>query len=265
MDNDRLKKLAGKMVDLFLMNEFRDPQEAYDVFSNIYLSQKDYFSLFKPEDILKLIFYIYSLKNTKDFKVADNLINNLGFCNLLLITTEPYDAICGACNGDGDFDCETCYGTGEATCPECEGERSFEVGDNEWEDCNECGGTGEVTCQDCVQGRVTCQDCDGIGEVESDEVIYKLYQIVTWNNDIKNLCEMNEDSHTPAFSYDYFLKNHKDYIVLIIRDDNDRFIKDLSPDDMYSTYYDDSPELSMGGSKKLQIYNRKLGLWRYTI
>jgi len=239
MDNNRLKKLANKMVDLFPTNKFTDPQETYDVFSNVYMSQRDYFSLFKPEDILKLIFYIYSLKNTKDFKVADNLINNLGFCNLLLITTEPYEAICGACNGDGDFDCDTCYGTGE----------SYDGGD----------------CPKCVQGRVTCQDCDGIGEVESDEVIYKLYQIVTWNTDIKNLCEMNEDSVTPAFSYDYFLKNHKEYIVLIIRDDNDRFIKDLSPDDMYSTYYDDSPELAMGGSKKLQIYNRKLGLWRYTI
>lgn len=238
MDNNRLKKLASKMVDLFPMNEFKDPQEVYDVFSNIYLSQKDYFSLFKPEDILKLIFYIYSLKNTNDFKVADNLINNLGFCNLLLITTEPYESACDACNGDGGFECDTCYGTGE-------------LDDDE-------------DCPNCVQGSNMCQDCDGIGSVETDEVFYKLYQIVTWNTDIKNLCEMNEDSHTPAFSYDYFLKNHKEYIVLIIRDDNDRFINGLSPDDMYSTYYDDSPELSMGGSKNLQIYNRKLGLWRYT-
>lgn len=238
MDNNRLKKLAGKMVDLFPTNKFRDPQETYDIFSNVYLSQRDYFSLFKPEDILKLIFYIYSLKNTKDFKVADNLINNLAFCNLLLITTEPYESTCDACNGDGDFDCDTCYGTGE----------SYDGED----------------CPDCVQGRNMCQDCDGIGSVETDEVFYKLYQIVTWNTDIKNLCEINEDSLTPAFSYDYFLKNHKEYIVLIIRDDNDRFINGLSPDDMYSTYYDDSPELSMGGSKKLQIYNRKLGLWRYT-
>ena len=238
MDNNRLKKLSSKMVDLFPMNEFRDPQEVYDVFSNIYLSQKDYFSLFKPEDILKLIFYIYSLKNTNDFKVADNLINNLGFCNLLLITTEPYESTCDACNGDGDFECDTCYGTGEL---------------DDGEDC-----------PNCVQGSNMCHDCDGVGSVETNEVFYKLYQIVTWNTDIKNLCEMNEDSHTPAFSYDYFLKNHKEYIILIIRDDNDRFINGLSPDDMYSTYYDDSPELSMGGSKKLQIYNRKLGLWRYT-
>ena len=58
MDNNRLKKLANKMVDLFPTNKFRDPQETYDVFSNVYMTQRDYFSLFKPEDILKLIFYI---------------------------------------------------------------------------------------------------------------------------------------------------------------------------------------------------------------
>ena len=41
MDNNRLKKLANKMVDLFPTNKFTDPQETYDVFSNVYMSQRD--------------------------------------------------------------------------------------------------------------------------------------------------------------------------------------------------------------------------------
>ena len=73
--NDKLKRLASKMVDLF-PSEFSSPQDCYDLFQNIYKKQFDYFSYFEPENLIKLVFYLYSYKTTKDF--IERLNNYIG-------------------------------------------------------------------------------------------------------------------------------------------------------------------------------------------
>ena len=67
--NDKLKRLAIKMVDLF-PSEFSSPQDCYNLFQDIYKKQFDYFSYFEPENLIKLVFYLYSYKTTKDFRLA---------------------------------------------------------------------------------------------------------------------------------------------------------------------------------------------------
>ena len=80
--NDRLKRLSTKLVKQFPVKEFNDPQETYTMFSDIYIEHKDFYKTFKPEDIIKLVIYIYSYKNTKDFDYGDKIHNNLAFSDL---------------------------------------------------------------------------------------------------------------------------------------------------------------------------------------
>ena len=119
--NDKLKRLALKMMDLF-PSEIKTPQECYELFEPIYKSQNDYFSFFPGESIVKLVLYIYSYNTTKDFKLADKMLNNLAFISIFTTTGNYHDEECPACNGAAMERCETCYGHGEVNCEYCDGD-----------------------------------------------------------------------------------------------------------------------------------------------
>lgn len=249
--NDKLKKLSTKLVDLFPQKEFSDPQDAFTSFSDVYIPQKDYFGNFSPEDIIKLVIYIYSYKNTMDFDYADKILNNLAFSDLLLITEKEHIATCNQCGGYGGYDCETCYGSGEAQCEECGGDG--EIGGDI---CDKCSGKGDSECETCGgTGRETCDNCEGHGEFESDEFEYQLYTIACWDKDMNEACEQSEKTPYAAFTYDYFLNRFERYIILSLENGHARLNDDLEMDKMYATDYDDNPELTISGQKVLKIFN----------
>jgi hypothetical protein len=249
--NDRLKRIAKKLQQQFPVKEFNEPQEAYTMFSDIYIEHKEFFKIFKPEEIIKLVIYIYSYKNTKDFDYGDKILNNLSFSDLLLITEKEHIATCNQCGGYGGYDCETCYGSGEAQCEECGGDG--EIGGDI---CDKCSGKGDSECETCGgTGNQTCDYCEGDGVYVSDESEYQLYTIACWDKDMNNACEQSEGDLYGAFTYDYFLNRFEKYIILNIENNHEKLNNDLQMDAMYATSYDDNPHLFISGQKTLKIFN----------
>ena len=250
--NDRLKRIAKKLQQQFPVKEFNEPQEAYTMFSDIYIEHKEFFKIFKPEEIIKLVIYIYSYKNTKDFDYGDKILNNLSFSDLLLITDEEYIATCGQCDGNGGWECEGCGGSGEIVCLKCDGDGTTDDGKT----CKKCSGKGGFECETCGEtGNQTCDYCEGDGEYVSDESEYQLYTIACWDKDMNNACEQSEGDLYGAFTYDYFLNRFEKYIILNIENNHEKLNNDLQMDKMYATSYDDNPRLFISGQKTLKIFN----------
>ena len=250
--NDKIKKLSTKLVGLFPQKEFLDPQEAFTSFSDVYIPQKDYFGNFSPEDIIKLVIYIYSYKNTKDFDYGDKILNNLAFSDLLLITEKEHITTCNECNGYGGWECESCGGRGEVECEECDGDGNTDDG----ETCKACSGKGDFKCETCEgTGNETCDYCEGDGEYISDESEYDLYTIACWDKDMNDACEQSEGTPYAAFTYDYFLNRFEKYIILSIENNHARLNDELEMDKMYATSYDDNPELTISSQKVLKMFN----------
>jgi hypothetical protein len=286
--NEKLKRLASKVVGLFREGEFSSPQQCYDLFRDIYNKQYDYFQTLSPDAIIKLVLYVYSLRNTGNFQLAENMLNRLGFASLFITQGDYHEETCEYCNGDGYYTCEecgssgnvscdTCNASGEVDCPECEGERSFEVGDNEWEDCEECsgrgkvdcdncGGDGEVICDNCSgHGTNECEHCNGSGSLETSELNYEYYVIATWNNDIKNACELRAGTTEPILS-EYDIDRLRDeYIILGSDEDHAEFRSFVESNEYYCTNYEDEPELNKSYSKFLNIWTEDNKMNRYTL
>ena len=108
MNYNKLQKLAIKIVDLFPQDEFDSPQECFDEFVKIYNKQHDYFSNFNEPDLIILIFYIYSFKNTKGFKLSDDMLSRMGFASLFITQGVYHNTECPSCNGNGEFTCIGC-------------------------------------------------------------------------------------------------------------------------------------------------------------
>ena len=68
--NDKLKRLAKNISEL-LPDTSKSPQQVFDLFAGrIYDSQEDYFRALGGEAIVKIVLYIYSFKETGDFKMG---------------------------------------------------------------------------------------------------------------------------------------------------------------------------------------------------
>ena len=132
--DEKLKRLSTKIVDL-IKGELKNPQDCFDKFAIVYKQQYDYFQNFEPSNLLKLIFYIYSFKNTGNFKLAESLLNKSSFATLFRIDSDYYEDTCDSCSGEGDFTCDVCDGSGDYNCDDCDGNGKIE--------CTTCNGTGE--------------------------------------------------------------------------------------------------------------------------
>ena len=212
--------------------------------------------------MVKVLFYIWSIKKTGNFNLGDKLLNNILFA--ILITTEGNhhreecpscdgagEQYCNYCDGNGNVECDNCDGDGVITCSECDGD-GRQMGDGEWENCEECDGAKELTCSDCAgEGKVdcnrcyngyeNCSECDGHGEIKTDEFEYSNYFIVTWNNFIKDRCELTEGTPESAFSEYEFDKLRDEYVVLYQVEEHAELKDFIEINEVYCVSQSDNP------------------------
>lgn len=272
--DEKLKKLARKVEGLISGGE--TPQQVYDLLIGVAKKQKDYFTHLGPDNIIKLTFYIYSIKNTNNFELGDKMINNLSF--IKLVQTEGNHTVnsCEECGGDGYVRCEACDRTGRVECGECGGDGEVDcfecdgTGEVEGEEgregcgncegtgqdeCSECGGDGEVSCDECGgDGEMVCNECDGNGEIESDSN-YDFYvvSIVTWDRDIANVCELREDTNEPAMS-EYDFDRLRDEYIMLFSDERSAPIN-IQENELYCIQITTEPELRFLSTMDIKMFD----------
>ena len=273
--NDKLEVFAKKLSNIF-SNELIKPQEFFDRFMGLKRTKSQFLGHIDNTTIIKLVFLIFSYKTTGNFSLGYKMINSLGFANLFMTEGVPYDEDCGYCGGDGDITCDTCGGDGRVRCENCSGngEVSCDTCDGDGEDdegnpckecqgggrveCDYCDGRGEYTCDDCMGYEIKpCNECDGVGYIRTDDVLYEYYDICTWSNYLKDRCELKEGTYEVVLSYDDFIDLSEDYIVMGVSTQNAKFVDKIEKDNMYCTYYSDSPSLKNSGD---QSYNPTIGI-----
>jgi hypothetical protein len=271
--NEKIKKLAVKIEEL--VKYFGTPQDTYDDLAKIAKNQKEYFTYLGEVNFVKLALYVYSLKETKGFQLADKWINNLAFAELVTTENSKYTYTCDKCDGDGyvecdncdgrgNVECNNCEGRGEIECPECDGD-GRQMGDDEWEDCESCNGKGETECEYCNGGgentcdycngdqQAQCDKCDGQGEIDSDdEVVYSTYTIVTWNKEIQDACELRASTTEPAMSEYDFDRLRDEYLTLFF-EDNMHGPLNIVESEMYCVEYGDEPLLKFTPSMHVDL------------
>jgi hypothetical protein len=269
--NDKLQRLSINMVDLFPQDYFDSPQQCFDTFTQIYGKQYEYFGNFEAHSLIKLVFNIYSYKNTKGFKLSDEMMSKLGFASLFITEGNYRFMECPSCNGVGAFACSSCQGEGAIDCPACNyGQIQCETCDGDGiddeEKCKSCGGDGQIqcdtcggddklTCRDCNgTGEDECQKCDGMGDVQTEEYQFDYYVIATWDNFIKDNCELRAGTMEPALSEYDFDRLKDNYIILEYDELSQEFPSIIDPNEIYCTAYDDEPILYKSKSKHLQFW-----------
>lgn len=248
--NDKLKRLAKNISEL-LPDNSKSPQQIFDLFAGrIYDSQDDYFRALGGDAIVKIVLYIYSLKETGDFKMGDNMINKLSFISVFYTSGNYHDTECSVCDGRGVESCETCDGHGEVNCEYCDGDGTDEEGNS----CGGCGGNGTERCGDCGgDGDTNCYECDGTGEVETDELEYMYSYICTWDSNVENQCYLNERTGEPAMSEYDFDRLSDEFITLFYTEENAELRNFVEINQVYCVSYWDEPKLLIGSGKFLQI------------
>ena len=237
--NEKIKRLSTNVSDLLPDNP-KDPQDVYDSFSLLYNNQSEYFRNLGPDNIIKLVFYIYSLKETGNFKMGDDMINNLAFASLFTTNGNYKNEECPECDGSGVIPCHNCT-QGLIDCDECGGRGE----DSENDTCGVCDGDGEVYCDECGgDGDLQCDFCDGLGEITSDRLELLHYYICTWSNQVKTSCELEERTKEPAMSeYDFDRLRGNHYLVLYYDERDLEFKTFVEINQMYCLSYDDEPRL----------------------
>lgn len=233
--NINLKKISFNLNPLISNNEFNNITELYRICNKLFFKHYDYFSRFDAENLIKIVLYIYSLKKTNNFQLAEQMISNLFLVNLISTDGDFADLTCENCYGEGEFacgncsgegiiQCEECDGVGESVCTNCDGEG--EIDDDTCTECNgsgeikceNCDGSGEITCEDCYgSGTEMCDICDGDGRITSDDImIYEKINLISWDSDLKNKCEQYENTETPVLEHYEFINKRNDSKFIIL-------------------------------------------------
>jgi len=238
--NEKLKRLAIKMEGLF--PNINSPYHMYLELRRKIFPQQDYFEKLKEENVIKLMFYIYSLKKTGNFKLGEKILDSLFFALFLVSSGEYAETTCPVCSSYGEVDCEYCQ-DGGITCEDCEGEGSIEV-DGYQERCETCDGDGEIKCEDCGgTGQVECPGCDGSGEVQSEtDINYEILFVCSWNKELYDECYAFEDEERPIKDGKELIGG-EDSIVLTSISDQGAINQNLKPNALYCIYLADEPEL----------------------
>ena len=238
--NDKLKRLSKNVSEL-LPEDLRDPQDVYDAFSVVYRNQSDYFRNLGPENIIKLVFYIYSLKDTGSFALGDKIINNLSFASLFTTSGNYADEECRGCEGSGTVSCDNCDYEGRVKCDQCGGDGE----DSSGETCDDCQGSGDVYCDQCGgDGDIRCDECSGTGEVETDRLHFEHYYICTWSEEVKRVCELESGTKEPAMSeYDFDRLRGDNYLTLYYEGNESELRSFVEVNQMYCITYEDEPRL----------------------
>jgi len=272
--SDKIKRLSSNLSEI--IPDHDTIQDLYLELRKLMVKQKDYFSNLSPETIVKVLFYIWSIKKTGNFNLGDKLLNKILFATL--ITTEGNyhreecetcdgagEQYCSYCDGSGNIECDNCGGDGVITCSECDGD-GRQMGDGEWENCEECDGAKEQTCHDCAgEGKVdcdrcyngyeNCSECDGQGEIKTDEFEYNNYFIVTWNNFIKDRCELTEGTPESAFSEYEFDKLRDEYVVLYQVEEHAELRDFIEINEVYCVSQSDNPIIDYSGEMHVDSHD----------
>lgn len=272
--NDKIKRLSTNLAEI--IPDHDNPQDLYMELRKLMVKQKDYFSKISPVTMVKVLFYIWSIKKTGNLNLGDKLLNKILFATL--ITTEGNrhreecrscdgagEQSCDFCDGSGNIECDNCDGEGVITCPECDGD-GRQMGDGEWENCEECDGDGALTCPDCngegkvdcnrcYNGYETCSDCSGEGEVKTDEFEYNIYFIVTWDNFIKDRCELTEATTESAFSEYEFDKLRDEYIILSQAEVHAELRDFIEINEVYCVSQSDNPIIDYSEDMHIDSYD----------
>lgn len=248
--NDRIKKLAKNVSEL-LPDDPKDPQDVYDSFSTVYIQQSTYFSNLGPDNIIKLVLYIYSLKETGDFTLGEKMINNLEFSSLITTNGNYVEDECEYCDGSGRVSCDNCNYNGRVDCPTCDGTGD----DSEGEPCDDCQGNGDVYCDECGgDGDVRCDECGGDGTVETDRSEISHHFICSWSDDINRPCELEDGTREPAMSeYDFDRLRGTNYLTLYYEESSVELRNFVDVNEMYCVSHEDEPRLFMN-NRYLQIF-----------
>ncbi len=272
--NDKIKRLSTNLAEI--IPDHDNPQDLYMELRKLMVKQKDYFSKISPVTMVKVLFYIWSIKKTGNLNLGDKLLNKILFATL--ITTEGNhhreecqscdgagEQYCSYCDGSGNVECDNCGGDSVITCSECDGDGK-QMGDGKWENCEECDGDGALTCSDCGgEGKVdcnrcyggyeTCSDCSGEGEIKTDEFEYNIYFIVTWDNFIKDRCELTEATTESAFSEYEFDKLRDEYIILSQAEVHAELRDFIEINEVYCVSQSDNPIIDYSEDMDIDSYD----------
>jgi hypothetical protein len=256
----KLKKLAIKLSKSIKPLELR-PQ---NIFSSLKLKMseyKDYFSLFTPKDLLKLVFYIFSYKKTQKFDLAEEMISNFYFIGFISTTDNEVWSECKTCKGEGNINCPSCDGSGHQSCDNCSGERYVcdncglpedmcDCYDFEETYCDFCDGEGEVSCKSCDgKSYITCPNCEGSMEVEvSDAHEVGITKILTWDDRIVFRSQKSYYDLTPAFEDYSDLKDMENYIFIEFGYEHMKLNDDFN-EGMYCYFLNDDAQISFTKGK----------------
>lgn len=260
--NDKIKRLAKNITELLINTS--TPQDTYFSLVQLMMKQKDYFQHMLPENIVKLVFYCYSLGKTNSYTLGDKMLNKITFAVVIRNTGDIHQEDCDNCSGNGELSCEECDGDGKIDCGECDGDGKIDCpqcnGTGEIEDgedmiecdecngggnvtCGECGGDGRLNCGNCSYGQETCDQCDGNGQIDTDSFDYERYFIVTWDQPIKERCELTEGQTEITMSEYDFDRLRDDFIKLKIDEKWDELSEWVKSNEIYCTYYNDNPKM----------------------
>lgn len=252
--NEKLKKIATKLVPKYNPLTL---EETYQKFMRQVATQKDYFGTYKPYDLLRIVFYIFSLKETGNFDWAETVLKKAYLGDYFEYTADDFvsescddcngngSVECDYCNGSGTEECDKCSGDGQIDCNECDGEGSIEDENGNLEDCEECNGKGEIECDwcsgsgervcgNCNDGYNTCYECDGSGEIESDKLRYYATTFVTWDKQLIDSFMLSYELKKPIVKDDYVTyANENKMLVLRNGEDEAEFKENIKPDYQY--------------------------------
>ncbi len=272
--NDKIKRLSTNLAEI--IPDHDNPQDLYMELRKLMVKQKDYFSKISPVTMVKVLFYIWSIKKTGNLNLGDKLLNKILFATLITTEGNRHREECRSCDGAGEqscdfcdgsvnIECDNCDGEGVITCSECDGDGK-QMGDGKWENCEECDGDGALTCSDCGgEGKVdcnrcyggyeTCSDCSGEGEIKTDEFEYNIYFIVTWDNFIKDRCELTEATTESAFSEYEFDKLRDEYIILSQAEVHAELRDFIEINEVYCVSQSDNPIIDYSEDMHIDSYD----------
>jgi hypothetical protein len=259
--NERIKKIANKLSENIRWKGIN--QIYYDLFNRMLKTSMDYFNRFSANDMLKLVIYIYSIKNFNNTTVGDKIIETAWVGNYLRYEEDDFEnETCDNCAGDGDIrcdncdrdgneECRTCSGSGSVFCESCGGDGE----DDEGGECDECNGTGEFTCDQCEgAGLITCRscggdvyerclECEGDGSIETEKLNYTKTSFMTWDpiliESFRNSYELDKPIFIDSNFEDY--KDENKLLILNEESDSGKFFDFVEPDYEYCYFFDRFP------------------------
>lgn len=229
--NNKLYKVAKSLSGL--VNKHNTHQEVYNQLTNIFKKNSEYFSMFKPYDLLKLTFYVKSYLDYGDFEKGESIFQNSFIVGLFYVSGTYYEDDCSYCKGYGEYTCSSCGGEGEEDCPDCDGYGE----DSDGYTCYSCRGGGRVECDNCGRrGELKCDQCDGKGWYETDSEFFTVENVISWSDPFRIKC-MDAEGQTDIYINPNQYENLKvqDKLIVLNIDNNGHkdFNKKLSVDNMY--------------------------------